>query len=174
MVVVFLVTNAITNGQLLLRYKGETTGTLAGSKEKNLESLSSGRNNYAEVDIYMWLDNLILGVGPGNVQFLRYKYALYDEAPPHTEATRLLAENGIFGLIINLILIFWPVYVISRTPNRDMKFIKCILFIFAYITTFHSATRTGLTPLLYGLASMDILQYPDNPLNPNFQVEQKI
>ena len=174
LVVMFIITNAITNGQLLLRYKGETTGTLAGSKEKNLESLSSGRNNYAEVDIYMWLDNIILGVGPGNVQFLRYKYALYDDAPPHTEATRLLAENGIFGLIINLILIFWPVYIISRTSNRDMKFIKSMLFIFAYATTFHSATRTGLTPLLYGLASMDIIPYPYNPLNPILPDEQKI
>jgi O-antigen ligase len=172
MVIVFLITNAITNGQLLLRYKGETTGTLAGSREKTLESFSSGRNNFAEVDLYVWADNIILGVGPGRVQFIRYKYGLYDDAPPHTEVTRLLAEDGLFGLAINLILIFWPLYVISRTPSRDMKFIKSILFIFAYATTFHSATRTGLTPLLYGLASMDIMSFDQLKSSPEY--DQKI
>lgn len=157
LVVVFILTNNITGGQLLLRYQGETSGTLSGEREKNIGTLSSGRNDYARVDLAMWLDNLILGVGPGNGQFIRYKYGLYDEAPPHTEATRLLGENGIFGLAINFVLILWPFYIISGTRNRDAKFIKCILFIFAYATTFHSAMRTGLTPLLYGLASMDII-----------------
>jgi O-antigen ligase len=169
LLIIFIVSNNITGGMLLLRYQGETTGTLSGARDKNIESLSSGRNNYAKVDMSMWVDNLILGVGPGNDQFLRFKYGLYDEGAPHTEATRLLAENGIFGLFINLLLLFWPVYIISRTPDRNMKFIKCMLFMFAYATTFHSAMRTGLTPLFYGLASMDI-----NPVSPLLNNDKKI
>jgi O-antigen ligase len=113
----------------------------------------------------MWLDNFIIGVGPGNLQFLRYKYGDYEDLlPPHTEQTRLLAENGIFGLAINIIIILWPIHIIWRTRDRNMKFIKSMLFIFAYATMFHSAIRTGLTPLLYGLASMDINQYDTEKL----------
>jgi Lipid A core - O-antigen ligase and related enzymes len=159
-VIIFIISDNITGGQLLLRYQGETSATLSGNREKNLETLSSGRNNIAAIDIAMWLDNFIIGVGPGNLQFLRYKYGDYeDQLPPHTEQTRLLAENGIFGLVINIIIILWPIHIIWRTRDRNMKFIKCMLFIFAYATMFHSAIRTGLTPLLYGLASMDINQY---------------
>lgn len=152
---VFILTNDLTQGQLLLRYQGETAGTLSGTREKDINVLLSGRNTYAQVDLALWMDNFVLGVGPGNSKFLRYQYGVYDEAAPHTEATRLLAENGIFGLFINLILILWPLYIISRTPDRNMKFIKSILFLFAYATTYHSAMRTGITPLFYGLASMN-------------------
>jgi len=154
---IFIFTNELTGGQLLLRYQGETAGTISGSREKDSNVFLAGRATYASIDIMLWFDNLILGVGPGNSQFMRYQYGVYDEAPPHTEATRLLGENGIFGLAVNLILILWPVYIISKTPDKTFKFIKSVLFIFAYATTYHSAMRTGLTPLFYGLASMDII-----------------
>ena len=157
---VFVITNEMTDGLLLLRYQGETTGTLSGSKDKSIEGLSSGRSSYAEVDMAQFFNNIFLGVGPGNSQFLRYKYGLYDESAPHTEATRLLAENGIFGVLINIILVVWPIYIVYKTKGMELRFIKSTLFIFAYATTFHSAMRTGLTPLFYGLASMNIV--PDN------------
>ncbi|MEO7767235.1 MAG: O-antigen ligase family protein, partial [Ferruginibacter sp.] len=164
-VVIFFATNQLTGGQLLLRYEGETAGTISGSREKDANVLLSGRATYAEIDIDLWFDNLILGVGPGNSQFMRYKYGVFDEAPPHTEATRLLGENGIFGLAINLILIIWPIFIVYRTPDKSIRFIKSILFIFAYATTFHSVMRTGITPLFYGLASMKII-FPDEDNRP--------
>ncbi len=155
-VVIFLAVNVFTGGQLLLRYQGETEATVSGDREKDANVLLSGRQTLGQVDLAIWLDNFLLGVGPGHTQFIRYKYGVYDDAPPHTEATRLLSENGIFGLAINLILIFWPVYVLSKTPDKNIKFLKCMLFILAYTTTFHSAMRTGISPLFYGLASMNI------------------
>ncbi|MEO6546647.1 MAG: O-antigen ligase family protein [Ferruginibacter sp.] len=158
--VLFVVTNELTGGQLLLRYQGETAGTVAGTREKDANVFLAGRATYAEIDLALWYDHPILGVGPGNSQFMRYQYGVYDEAAPHTEATRLLGENGIFGLAINLILILWPIYIIRKTPDKNIKFIKSILFIFAYATTYHSVMRTGITPLFYGLASMNII-FPD-------------
>lgn len=154
---VFILANNFTGGNLLLRYEGETGGTISGTRTKSLRTLSSGRTDYAAVDLEIWFDHILFGVGPGNSQFIRFKYGMFSEGAPHTEATRLLAENGIFGLIINLILVFWPVYIILKTGNREARFIKTMLFVFAYATTWHSAMRTGLTPLFYGLASMNIL-----------------
>ncbi|MEO7960932.1 MAG: O-antigen ligase family protein [Ginsengibacter sp.] len=156
LVTIFVITNNITGGKLLLRYEGETAGTLAGSKKKDIKTISSGRTDYASVDLYIWLDNPLFGVGPGHSQFIRYKYGMFTEGAAHSEATRLLAENGIFGLFINFILLLWPVYIIYKTRNRDIKFIKTMLFAFAYATTFHSAMRTGISPLFYALASMNL------------------
>jgi hypothetical protein len=150
--------NRLTNGFLLLRYEGETAGTLSGNAEKDSKSISSGRTTYTETDIKTWKDNPILGVGPGWVQFVRFKYGVDDSSAPHTEATRLLAENGIFGLIINIILLVWPIYVVTNEKRKDIKFIKSVLFLFAYSTTFHSAMRTGISPLFYGLASLNIFK----------------
>lgn len=158
--VIFILTNNLTGGLLLLRYQGETPGTLSGNRVKDANVLASGRTIYAEVDIELFMNHPFLGIGPGNSQFQRYKYNVYDEAAPHTEATRLLGENGLFGLGVNLILILWPVYVITKTPERSIRFIKSILFLFAYATTYHSAMRTGITPLFYGIASMNI-NFPD-------------
>ena len=154
---VFILTNNITDNILLQRYQGETTATLSGAREIDLETLSSGRLNYATIELVAWYNNIIFGVGPGNMQYASYKYGLSeDDDASHTEATRLLAENGIFGLLINLILIFWPIYIIRKTTDRELKFIKSVLFIFGYATTFHASIRTGMTPLFYALASMDI------------------
>lgn len=157
---IFIIANNLTGGLLLLRYQGETAGTLAGTREKDAKVLASGRTIYAQVDLDLFMDHPFLGVGPGNSQFQRYKYNIYDEAAPHTETTRLLGENGLFGLGVNLILILWPIYVIRKTPERSIRFIKSVLFLFAYATTYHSAMRTGITPLFYGIASMNI-NFPD-------------
>ncbi len=155
---IFIFSNNLTGGQLLLRFQGETKSTLDGVKEKNSESITSGRNEIFESDLNIWGDNLILGVGPGKSQFIRYKYGLDLDIAPHVEFSRLLAENGIFGLIINIILVFWPVFIINRTKSSQFKFIKAVLFIFAYSSTLHSAMRNGIAPLFYGLASLDIYE----------------
>ncbi len=153
---IFIYSNSLTGGNLLLRFQGESSGSIAGSKEKDNETLTSGRNLILESDLAIWQDNIVLGVGPGKSQFVRYKYGLDLEVAPHIEFSRLLAENGLFGLIINLILIIWPFYIIRKTSSSNFKFVKALLFIFAYSSTFHSATRNGVAPFFYGLASLDI------------------
>jgi hypothetical protein len=157
-ILIFIFSNNLTGGQLLLRFQGETAGTLDGVKEKNSENVTSGRSIVFESDLNIWEDNLLLGVGPGKSQFIRYKYGLDMDVAPHVEFSRLLAENGIFGLIINIILVFWPVFIINRTKSSQFRFIKAVLFIFAYSSTFHSAMRNGIAPLFYALASLDIYE----------------
>ncbi len=158
-VTVFVLSNLLTGGMLLLRYQGDTNATLAGKRDKNLELITSGRTDYAIVDLALWGNNPVFGVGPGNSKFMRFRYGRFDAGAAHSEATRLLAENGIFGLIINLILIIWPIYIVYKSRGSQSRFIKTMLFAFAYATTYHSAMRTGITPLFYALASLDII-YP--------------
>lgn len=57
----------------------------------------TGRENIVRADLNIWLDNFILGVGPGLAKEHRGEFGR--EAAAHTEFTRLLAEHGVFGLV---------------------------------------------------------------------------
>jgi hypothetical protein len=57
----------------------------------------TGREDIANADLNIWLDNFILGVGPGLAKEHRREF--YRAAAAHTEFTRLLAEHGVLGLV---------------------------------------------------------------------------
>jgi hypothetical protein len=147
----FLITNDITQGKLLQRYQGETVGTLAGVKDKDLNHLTTGRLNIFLGDLETFLNHPILGVGVNESRYYR-NYA--EGVVAHVELSRLLSEHGIFGLIIFLYLIF--ILAIKMKYLKTEYSILAILFIVGLYTTFHAATRTFMSPLIMAMACIPI------------------
>lgn len=145
--VVFFVSNEITGGNLVLRYLGETNTSL-NSGERSLNSITTGRFEIFMADIKMWLDNPFWGVGGGNSDLLRRNYGIYNLS--HSEFSRLLAEQGVFGLLVILLLLYPLVYKLKFDRFNYALFIG--FWILAIGSSFHAAMRTMLTPLFFALS----------------------
>lgn len=154
LIVVMAVANSITGGMLLLRYMGETQGTLTGGAEKSLDKITSNRAGLFVKDIELFTDYPIMGVGVGASTYLRDDFKGY---APHIELSRLLAEHGILGILIfsSFIILF---FIIKKSASENISrgfLLAC--YIIGLLATFHSATRTYLTPLLMGVSSVLII-----------------
>ncbi len=152
---VMIVANTITGGMLLLRYQGETQGTLAGSADKNLNKITTNRSDIFMEDVELFSEYPTMGVGVGASTFLRNDYKGY---APHVELSRLLAEHGILGLII--FILFLIVFILNRNaaPDYISKGLLVACFLLGFLATFHSATRTYITPLLMGVSCVSVFQ----------------
>ena len=150
----FFLVDSLTDGQLIDRYAGRTSGVRAGSKEVNLNTLTTGRYDIMQGDIDLFLTSPITGVGIGNSPKLRENGSGYIA---HTEISRLLAEQGLFG---GIFFLSWLLIPISNLKNQTSAFGKAFVLsvlALAVFTTFHAAMRTFITPVLTGLA---VLVYP--------------
>ncbi len=154
-VVIFVKVNEMTNNQLLLRYKGETIGTLTGSKQRSLNTITSGRSQIASTDINMFKDHPIFGVGPGMSKDLRPSYG-FAAIASHTEYTRLLSEHGIGGVIVVILLFVFPVWWLRRQKYMLWRVAIASIFLFAVLTSLHSAMRTNTTIVCYVLAAIPV------------------
>ena len=146
--------NEVTGGSLLLRYQGETAGTLSGSKEKSLNNMTTNRYDIFLSDLELFEVSGIMGVGAGASKYLREHH---NGVITHVEVSRLVSEHGIFGIIF-ILLVFYLFYKVYRSPNHIL--FKGILLAFitvGWYTTFHAATRTYISPLLMGLSMIYIV-----------------
>ena len=136
--------NQLTGNYLEKRYSGETTET----DFKGKYNYYSGRDQIFTIDLQMFADNPVLGVGPGMGLQYRDDYG-FKEVSAHVEYTRLLAEHGLFGIICIGFLFLAPV----RQFNRQTKSrLMLLLFTsFSLITMVHSATRLSLVAFMFGL-----------------------
>lgn len=148
-IVAFVAVDEITGGMLSLRYQGETAGTLQGTKEKSLYSVTTGRLDIFLSDVDLWMDHLFFGVGAGASRFLRDHL---NGTVAHVELSRLLAEHGAFGLVYFLILCWLGIKLIKSNPNPMLKGILIAFYLVAIYTSFHAAMRTFVTPALVGLS----------------------
>jgi hypothetical protein len=151
---IFHITDQITGGKLAQRYSGETGGTIEGTREKDLRVITSGRSEIIETEWNVFKDNMLFGVGPGNGYQARRAYVGKTVAS-HTEVTRLVSEQGIPGVLIAAIFLFYPIYRISCGRSTSEKFYLTGIFLLAVITSFHASMRTLLTPLLWSIGCAD-------------------
>jgi len=123
-----------------------------GTLEARLRDFdTTGRSELALADWITFLENPLVGVGPGQSPIYHIEYFRY--ASSHTEYTRMLSEHGILGLISLIILlgVMW-----SRFMKRESKRTKSIvvsLTLWAAITMLHAATRLVAPAFIFGLAS---------------------
>lgn len=148
--------NKLTDNILLLRYQGETTGTLIGKREKDISLITSGRWDVFLSDLKLWSDHFLFGAGPGMSSRMREGLG-NDKIAAHVEVSRLLSEHGLMGFFISLIMLTLPVTQFFGCRQNYGKLLKLLLFGFAIFTSFHSAMRTNITPFLYGLATFSVI-----------------
>lgn len=150
---IFNIANKLTGGNLLLRYSGETEGTMLGSKEKNADVLVSGRLTIMNEDFDLWAQYPVLGAGVGASRYLRGRTYM---VAPHTEFSRLVAEHGLLGLIFfgGLIFVFTKHY--FNLPKLSNKGLCLAVFSIAILTTFHAAMRTYISPILFILSVISV------------------
>jgi hypothetical protein len=149
LLVIFGYADRIASGNLVLRYQGETPGTAAGYREKTLNTFTANRLNVFVDDLKLWKENPLLGVGTGASYYLRENT---HRIAAHVELSRLLSEHGLFGLTYFFILCVLGYNVYRRASWTLSGPVLFAIFILALFTTFHSAMRTFVTPLLVGLS----------------------
>jgi len=149
-----IVGNEITKGSLFLRYQGETAGTLEGTKEKTLNTITTNRWNIIQSDLNIWLDHPVLGAGGGNSAGLRARYGIANIIA-HTEFSRILSEQGLLGLLILIILFLRPVLG-SLNEDKITKALSICFWFLAIGTSFHAGMRTLVTPFFFGLSLIHI------------------
>ncbi|WP_218144163.1 O-antigen ligase family protein [Algoriphagus hitonicola] len=157
--VFFFVANYITSGMLLLRYKGETKGTLSG-QEKTLNKLTTNRSDMFLEDLDVWMEYPILGAGASASVYLRDQFK---GIAPHVELSRLLADHGMIGLLIFLIILIFAIVRVNRAREKISKSIIASFLVLSLFTSFHSATRTFTTPLFFALGSVSIVSSQKKP-----------
>ena len=118
------------------------------------ESKMSGREDIMETDLKFFEENPIFGVGPGIGGMMRGEDGLQG-IQAHSEPTRLLAEHGMFGLIILLLLVFVPLLKYFRFRQYHHIYFFSFL-IFWGLTINHAATRIVAPGVLYALTLLNV------------------
>ena len=102
-------------------------------------------------ELIAFRENLILGIGPGMSRAYRL-YNFNDPKHTHTEYTRLLAEHGIFGLFVIVLLIV----ITFRNFKSNESISKVFLISFAiwsFLFMLHSATRLVAPSVIFALSA---------------------
>ena len=77
---------------------------------------------------------------------------------PHLELSRLLSEHGLLGAFYFLILCGLGVKLFKKANYTSSDAILFAIFVLALFTTFHSAMRTYISPLLIGLSMLTVYE----------------
>lgn len=144
----FQYTNTLTGEALYKRY----AGIRENQQVESLEEITSGRTTIMLLDLQIFADHPLMGIGVGMGKFFRQQYGYSVKVAAHNEFTRLLAEHGLFGLVALVILIFLPVvrFFKSRSLFQRALMLVCIGFCFVFMS--HSATRLAAPGFLYGMS----------------------
>lgn len=116
-----------------------------------------GREEIAETELQMFLDNPLLGIGVGKNKEYREELTGI-VAASHNEVTRLLAEHGSLGVIALLILIFTPLF--SIFDNKEHVFLLSFFF-FWLLTINHAAMRLAAPAFIYALSLLKVSFYEE-------------
>ena len=90
---------SVTEGAISQRY-----GISGGTYGQRMVLDLSGRAEIYKIDLAIFQDYLLSGVGPGNATQLRHIYGYGKIISAHTEFSRMLAEHGLLGLFSLLFL----------------------------------------------------------------------
>lgn len=143
--------DSITGGVFSNRYLGKTT---EGIKK---EDITAGRADIITEELILFKENpLGVGIG-GSKQFRAIRFGGIPVAT-HNEFTRLLSEEGVFGLIILLTILIMPYKSYRRQPNLYAKAICVSMFIISMSTAMHSSFRIAMPAFLYGLCFLNIIE----------------
>ncbi len=111
----------------------------------------TGRDKIMKADWIIFLENPLLGVGPG--QSYGAHAITFNASSAHTEYTRLLAEHGSFGVVAILMLV-WMAWRRWRRPERaPEKGVGLAFMAWALLYMGHSAMRLAAPAFMFGLGA---------------------
>lgn len=131
---------------LLVQYTGGKIST------RMAETSLTGRERIAQVDLEIWNEHPLLGVGTGMASVERGRRAGGGRITAHNEYSRLLSEHGLLGVAAGCILI--AIFLRSLT-NSPRGFSKAVVVTGVTFTTFWlcaSGMRTSAPGFLLGMA----------------------
>jgi hypothetical protein len=143
-----------TEGYIDLRYANKDHL----GREKG--DITTGRGQLFEEELEGFMSNPFFGIGSSRAKDQRIE----DDGQgvtSHSETSRLLAEHGIFGIIILLILVFKPLDMRSRN-RKNYFFFAFLAFWFATIN--HSSMRIAAPAFIYALALLNVVN-EKNPIH---------
>jgi hypothetical protein len=143
---VWMYTSFQTGGLINKRYANQD----ASGRVKT--SQFTGRENLADEEIDIFLDNPFFGAGVGKVIEIRQSET-GETTASHNEITRMLAEHGMLGVIGLLILIVTPF--VLYLEYKFNVFLLCFV-IFWFLTINHAAMRTAAPAFVYALSLLII------------------
>lgn len=134
------------------------TGGVLAERFRDLDT--TGRLQLAEIELQVFVEHPIAGLGVGRVSdYMEAYYGLSWSA--HTEFTRLLAEHGLFGILALLILLWMLLNRYLANPPGLSRGITAAMAVWSMTIMIHSAMRLAAIPLAIGLA-MVLWQLPQS------------
>ncbi|WP_033956481.1 O-antigen ligase family protein [Psychroserpens jangbogonensis] len=143
-----------TDGFINLRY----TNRDHLGREKS--DVTTGRGELFMGELAGFISNPFFGIGSSRAKDQRIEID-GQGLTSHSEVSRTLAEHGILGIIILLILILKPLDLRARN-NKNYFFYAFLCFWFATIN--HSSMRLAVPAFIYALALLNIT-YEKNPIH---------
>lgn len=135
-----------TDGLLNLRY---TNRDHLGREKADL---TTGRGKLFEEELSGFISNPFFGIGSSRAKDQRIEID-GQGVTSHSEFSRTLAEHGIFGVIILVILMFKPLAI--RARNRKNYYFFAFLA-FWFLTINHMSMRLAMPGVIYALALLKI------------------
>ena len=137
--------DAVTGGSLVARF--EDVGL-------------TGREEIAAVDLEVWGENPILGVGPGQSRL--YRGGMH----AHTEFTRALAEHGALGLLALLLLLYcgWKAFREKRTARG--RALSAAFIVWAMLFLGVNGMRLVAPSFAFGLAFLRLARSRNGARSP--------
>jgi len=142
---------SITEGAITKRYGFEGV-----AYNERLVLDLTGRVEILKIDLEIYYNNFLTGVGPGQGKKLRTQYGYGKMATAHTEYSRMLAEHGLLGLFALLIFIGLSIYYFFSSSPPDSKVIKILFGTLTLLTIFHSAMRIVMPCFAYALQFINL------------------
>lgn len=139
-----------TGGLISKRYANQD----AAGREKS--DRLGGREQVLGTELDLFKENPIMGVGIGMGKSYR-EQMLGQEVASHNEITRLLAEHGMFGVLILLILFVTPA-ILYLNNYQNIYFFS--FYIFWLLTINHAAMRLAAPAFLYALTLLKVQLNP--------------
>lgn len=129
--------------------------------QRYTDTTTSGRDEIALVDLQIFMDHPILGVGPGRGSIYRELLHGAREAA-HTEFTRLLAEHGMLGLFALLlgILAGWRNLVRATTPQG--KALVAAMLVWTLLFMLINGFRIAAPAFAFGLTFAPMIFHDRN------------
>lgn len=127
-----------------------TGGALGGRfQEKGM----TGRETLLMLDVDLWMENPVFGVGIGLSQFA-HPISNGQYLMNHNEFTRLLAEHGAFGLIALILLLVMAAGRMLAASAPEDKALAAALLAWSLLFLFVNGMRISAPSFCFGLAMM--------------------